>query len=91
MDEVVQAERSVAKHVRGDATPELISSKPAGREAEPDDKHRGIPIPGAVTKKRSRRRSCGLDMDSDAVLDELAAAEGGFNKDWQCHRAVTSL
>ena len=43
----------------------------------------GIPIPGSTARSRGQqhRRSCGLDMDSDAVLEELAASEGGgFNK-----------
>jgi hypothetical protein len=77
---------------------QLIRASRAGRsarvaESDSDDKvheqqlERGIPIPGATTKKSRRhqhRRSCGLEMDSDAVLDVLAASEGGgFSKNWQ--------
>jgi hypothetical protein len=90
MDDVVQTAKSVTRSSRGDGESELISFRPS-LKTEPDDKqHQGIPIPGAATKKNARRHSCGLQMDSDAVLDELAASEGGFNKNWQCHRGATS-
>jgi hypothetical protein len=38
------------------------------------------------SRAHQRQPSCGLQMDSAAVLEELAASEGGgFNKDWQTH------
>jgi hypothetical protein len=74
--------------------------------AEYDDKlqvrqqrPQGVPIPIPIPQKSTQKsraqqhcRSCGLDMDSEAVLDALAACEGGgFNKDWQSRGQHPSL
>ena len=90
------AQQVYRREVEGLADRQLISPTRPGhspRMAEYNDKRcgqqsQGIPIPGSTARSRGRqhRRSCGLDMDSDAVLEELAASEGGgFNRDWQLH------
>lgn len=86
MDDVVSIGQARFKSAGSDAEHELIRS-PKRKCAEGEDKLEGIPIPGVGKKHKKSydHRCCGLEMDNDAVLEELAAVAGGFNRDWQCH------